>query len=207
MHLRWSRSWHGGPRTIRFPGRGSVGMQCRDTCTRKNEAHRHGYICLYYFAAFDSKGFGGFDVVWLCLTFLMAMFPSSPATHTVVADRSSLESQVLEKRPSWKDWHDASLMEMCRRPWRTRRWANQLAVGQHFATLKHGIAWPRSWQTGIYWNNMNEYFEFYIFELWVNRSLFTNITHTHTYIYIHILCIYVCFFAWNSWRASNVLSI
>ena len=36
--------------------------------------------------------------------------------HTVVADRSSLESQVLEKRPSWKDWHDASLMEMCRRP-------------------------------------------------------------------------------------------
>ena len=148
----------------------------------------------------DSVGLTWFDYVWL---FSWQCFPSSPATHTVVADRSSLESQVLEKRPSWKDWHDASLMEMCRRPWRTRRWANQLAVGQHFATLKHGIAWPRPWQTGIYWNNMNEYFEFYIFELWVNRSLFTNITHTHTYI----LCIYVCFFAWNSWRASNVLSI
>ena len=136
----------------------------------------------------DSVGLTWFDYVWL---FSWQCFPSSPATHTVVADRSSLESQVLEKRPSWKDWHDASLMEMCRRPWRTRRWANQLAVGQHFATLKHGIAWPRSWQTGIYWNNMNEYFEFYIFELWVNRSLFTNITHTHIYIYTYYVYMFV----------------
>ena len=66
MSLRWSRSWHEGPRTIRFPGRGSVGMLCCDTRTGENEAQcKIRKIPKCKWVRLCSNWFQGIRWVWL----------------------------------------------------------------------------------------------------------------------------------------------